>query len=243
MTTLRVKFERNLIGNSEFPIFDSAQEPGSIRTSADEQLCGLFISSARGANEPFRQAIERCASVLRPLIFNSKALHGSRPFLFAADSVGREDTVIARHQGFWLRPWVRDLLGNLVQRGVSLALPSEEGIRYIGLVDVREEELDATMDFAREHGQAAVLLSNQDLLSDDWIGTLAERVYPRSMSPKERSINWLRLCIELSRLGIVGVRVTGQFDDREVLVAIYGICQTVSYVFDEAIRKGAAHNS
>jgi hypothetical protein len=197
----------------------------------------FFIASERSVNETFREAVERGAAVLRPIMFRSNTLRGYRPFLFAADSTGRESTVIARHQGFWLRPWIRDQLGNLVLRGVSLPVPAAEGIRYVGMVDIREEELAAALEFAREHGQAAILLSKEDLLSNDWIGTLVERIYPPSARPRETRINWFRSCVELSRLGMVTGRVTGQFDDREVLIALYGRCQTMSSLFEEVNQR------
>lgn len=215
-------FSGDLFGDPEWPLFGGG---GGHASGGHEPVLAAISLETRAEDFPWERdaLVEANAREVAGVVFGSRALSGHRAFLFVAHAPwqsagGRVARYKLERDRLWRGLQKESDLGPFGRRSAEVAFESDRGVRYAGLLEVKEGALTAAIGLAREKevypfSCALVLSDRPDTGSEADIKALFEGAFSAQDRGRDSRVDWPTLSAAVCPLGWVVGRTTGAFDD------------------------------
>lgn len=224
---------RDLFRDSDWPFFDEVR----AREYADPvPHIGLVEFKVVQHSVPRDMDIlyDSCLTEVEHWVFDANDRpQDERVWLFKGHNSWIPRSRVALHKRLW-KTLPADFTTSEMDLGREVMFESAEGIRFAGIAAVNRNTFRQAMMIVRNDSGAAVVMSRRNEIEESsGIEYIYHCAFPPQRSGKRRgvdssTVNWMTLAVGLCPLGDVVLRLTGDYDERQVSCDCFMSSETVA---------------
>jgi hypothetical protein len=153
-----------------------------------------------------------------------RLLSDHRILLFVVTPPSAYHNAVSRRRGVWT-----DDLQSLSRAGArspSVEVCGVAGSRYAGLLQIDEPHFADAAEFVRANSSSFILVSATHDIDEKYVRSIAEQVFPLG----QPALDWSRVVGHVDSGDDICIRVSGNFDDRQVSIDSFLSAQLLRHI-------------